>query len=33
MYHRNVTEMNDVKIKMDAEEYTQVTTVFAHILF
>lgn len=33
MYHTNVTEMNVVKIKMDAEEHTQVTNVLAHILF
>jgi len=33
MYQTNVTEMNGVKIIMDAEEHTQVTSVLAHILF
>jgi hypothetical protein len=33
MYHTNVTEMYVVKIKMDAEEHTQVTNVLDHILF
>lgn len=33
MYHTNVTEMNDVKIKMNAEGHIQVMTVFAHIPF
>jgi hypothetical protein len=32
MYHTNVTEMSDVKIKMNAEGHTQVMTVLAHIL-
>jgi len=30
MYHTNVTEMNDVKIKMDAEEHTQVPIFFSN---